>query len=86
MVLICGRFVDRDIRKAIGGLEASAKIVVAAVYGAGATFAGHKVMPVLRFNFITTNIAADSIANDDFLLFFWGNPFECVNGVLGFYD
>ena len=84
--LVYGRFIDRDVCEAIGELEATAEIIMAAVHGAGFTFAGHKIMPVLRFDFITTNIAADSIANDDLLFFLWGNPFECVNGVLGFYD
>ena len=86
MGLVYGRFIDRDICEAVGRFKTTAEIIIAAVHRAGSAFASHKVMPVLRFNFITTNIAADSIANDNFLFFFWGNPFKRVNGILGFYD
>jgi hypothetical protein len=84
--LVYGRFIDRDVCEAIGGLEATPEIIVAAVHRAGTAFAGYEVMPVLRFDFIAANIAANGIANNDFQFFLWRNPFECVNGILGFYD
>ena len=60
MGLVYGRFIDRDVCEAIGRFKTTAEIIMAAVHGAGSTFAGHKIMPVrsimknLKTNFITT--------------------------------
>ena len=52
---------DRDVGVASFFLEAAAKIIVAAVYRTGTAFAGHKVMSVRGFDFITADVAADCV-------------------------
>ena len=54
-------FADGDIGVTPFFLETAAEVIVAAVYGAGSAFAGHEVMPVCRFNFITADIAANCV-------------------------
>ena len=44
--------------------EAAAEVIMAAVYCAGATFTLHIVMPVCRLDFITTDVAADSVLDN----------------------
>ena len=41
--------------------EAAAEVIVAAVYGAGSSFTLYIVMSVYRLDFITADIAADSV-------------------------
>ena len=55
---------DRDVGIAPFFLEAAAEVVVAAVHGAGAALTGHEVVAVLGFDFVSADIAADSVAND----------------------
>jgi hypothetical protein len=52
---------DRNVCIASFFLEAAAEVIMAAVYCAGATFTLHIVMPVCRLDFITTDIAANSV-------------------------
>lgn len=47
--------------------EAATEVIVAAVHRAGTAFAGHEVVPVLGFNFITAEIAADCIFDNHWL-------------------
>ena len=54
-------FADGDIGVTPFFFEAAAEVIVAAVYGAGSAFAGHEVMPVCRFNFITAQFTPDGI-------------------------
>ena len=48
-------------------LEATAEIVVAAVYGTSSAGASYKIVPVCRFNFVATDVAADRILDDHHL-------------------
>lgn len=54
---------DRDVSIAPFLLETAAEVFVAAVYGAGTAFTGHKVVAVFGFDLLTTDIAADCVAN-----------------------
>ena len=42
-------------------LETTAEVIVAAVYRTGTAFTGYEIMAMFGFNFITTNIAANSV-------------------------
>ena len=57
-------FADGDVGVAAFFFEAAAEVIMATVYGAGAAFAGHKVMPVRGFDFVTADIAADCVLDD----------------------
>ena len=54
-------FADGDVGVAAFFFEAAAEVIMAAVYGAGAAFAGYEVMPVRGFDFNTADIAADRV-------------------------
>jgi hypothetical protein len=54
-------FADRYVCIAPFFLEAAAEVVVAAVYGAGSAFACHKIVAVFGFDFITADIAANGV-------------------------
>ena len=62
-----GGFADGDIGVAAFFLEATAEIIVATVYGAGAAFAGHEVVAVRGFDFIAADVAADGVLDDHFI-------------------
>ena len=81
--LVYGRFVDGDVGETIGRFKTAAEIIMATVYGTGSAFAGHKVVPMFRFNLFTADIAAKSVAYEYFLFFLWRNSLECINRVLG---
>ena len=42
-------------------LETTAKVIMAAVYRTGTAFAGYEIMAVRGFDFITADIAANSV-------------------------
>ena len=52
---------DGDVGIAAFFFEASSKIIVSAVYGAGTAGAFHEIMPIFGFDFVTADIAADSV-------------------------
>ena len=60
-------FADGDIGVTAFFLEATAEVIVAAVYCTGTTFTLHIVMPVCRLDFITADVAADGVLDDHFI-------------------
>lgn len=42
-------------------LVTTAKVIMAAIYGAGSAFACHKIVAVFGFDFITADIAANGV-------------------------
>ena len=52
---------DGDIRITPFFFETSSEIIMSAVYGAGSAGALHKIMPVLGFDFVAADIAADGV-------------------------
>ena len=57
-------FYNRNIAEVVFGRSAPAKILVATIYRAGTTAAGHKLVCTRRFNFIAATIAANSVLDD----------------------
>ena len=54
-------FTDGNIRITPFFFGASSEIIVPAVYGAGSAGTLHEIVPVLGFDFVATDIAADCI-------------------------
>ena len=55
---------DRDVGITPFLLEAAAEVIVAAVHGAGTTFAGHEVVAVFGLDLVTADVTTDGVAND----------------------
>ena len=64
MIFISAVVGDRDVGVTPFLLEAAAEVVMAAVYGAGTAFTGHKVVAVFGLDFVAADVAADGVAND----------------------
>ena len=47
-------------------LETTAKIIMAAVYRTGTAFAGYEIMAVFGFDFITADIAANGVFDNQY--------------------
>ena len=47
-------------------LETTAKVIMAAVYRTGTAFTGYEIMAVFGFDFITADIAANSIFDNQY--------------------
>ena len=66
-------FADGDVGVAAFFLEATAEVIVTAVYGAGSAGALHKVMPVFGFDLVATEVTANSIFDNHFFFLLWGS-------------
>ena len=47
-------------------LETTAEVIVAAVYRTGTAFTGYEIMAVRGFDFVTADIAANSVFDDQY--------------------
>ena len=61
------RRTDGNIRIASFFFEATAEVIVSAIYGAGSAGALHEIVPVLGFDFVAADIATDGVFDDHWL-------------------
>ena len=65
-LFVGGGYADGDVGVTPFFFEAAAEIIVATIYRAGTAFTGYEIMAVRGFNFITADIAANGVFDDQY--------------------
>ena len=71
-------YADRDIGIATFFFKTPSEIIMSTIYGAGTAGAFHKIMTMLGFYFIATDVATDSVSDNHGKSSFMRSVYRCT--------